>query len=259
MNKLFSQFSTAKHLPTSARLYEMRPFKLAGTATGAALGALSALAAYGSVSKSSQLFGPSVYRGSGNRRSIALTFDDGPTEGTLPILEYLTKQNVWATFFQCGMNVRRNPHIAREVAAAGHELGNHSYSHPKLPFKSPDFIEREFSETQTVISDETGFSPMLMRPPYGFRWLGLREVQQKLSLLGVMWSVIGNDWQWPAQRIARHVLCGTSAGAIVCLHDGRGVQPRPDTRATLESLKLIIPRLQDQGFRFEVVSDLMRA
>ena len=237
----------------------MRPFKLAGTATGAALGALSALAAYGSVSKSSQLFGPSVYRGSGARRSIALTFDDGPTEGTLPILEYLTKQNVWATFFQCGMNVRRHPQIAREVAAAGHELGNHSYSHPKLPFKSPDFIEREFAETQTIISYETGLTPMLLRPPYGFRWVGLREVQHKLALLGVMWTVIGNDWRWPARRIASHVLQHTSPGGIICMHDGRGVQPRPDTTSTLEALKFIIPRLQDQGFRFEVVSDLMRA
>ncbi|MBV8834642.1 MAG: polysaccharide deacetylase family protein [Acidobacteriaceae bacterium] len=258
MSKLSSHFPVAETLHTSVRLNRMRPFKLAGTATGAALGALSALAAYGSVSKSSQLFGPSVYRGSGTRRALALTFDDGPTEGTLPILEYLAKQNVWATFFQCGMNVRRYPHIAREVVAAGHELGNHSYSHPKLPFKSPEFIEREFAETQDIIGDETGLTPMLLRPPYGFRWVGLREVQHKLALLGVMWTVIGNDWRWPARRIANHVVQHTSPGGIICMHDGRGVQPRPDTSASLQALKLIVPRLQDQGFRFEVVSDLMR-
>ena len=236
----------------------MRPLKLAGTATGAALGALSALAAYGSVSRSSQLFGPSVYRGPGSRRSIALTFDDGPTEGTLPILEYLARQNVWATFFQCGMNVRRNPAIAREVAAAGHELGNHSYSHPKLPFKSPDFIDREFTKTQQIINEETGFSPMLLRAPYGFRWHGMREVQQRLALLGVMWTVIGNDWRWPADRIARHILARCSPGGIICLHDGRGIQPRPDTSSTLRALKLLVPPLLDQGYHFEVISDLVR-
>src|SRR3982750_2915564 len=134
----------------------MRALKLAGAATGTAVSALSALVAYGSVSKSSQLFGPSVYRGPGRRRSVALTFDDGPSEGTLSILDYLSQQKVWATFFQCGMNVRRLPAIAGQVAAAGHQLGNHTYSHPRLTFKSKDFIEREFSEAQKVISFETG-------------------------------------------------------------------------------------------------------
>ncbi len=112
------------------------------------MGGISAAAAYGSVSKSSQLFGPSVYRGPGRRRSIALTFDDGPSQSTPALLDYLNAQGVKATFFQCGMNVRRLPHIAGQVAAAGHQLGNHTYSHPKLPFKSRAFIDREFAETQ---------------------------------------------------------------------------------------------------------------
>ena len=87
----------------------MRVFKFAGVAASTVLGAVSATAAYGSLSRTSQLFGPSVYRGPGRRRSVALTFDDGPSEGTLPILEYLDREQVWATFFQCGMNVRRCP------------------------------------------------------------------------------------------------------------------------------------------------------
>src|SRR5581483_7771577 len=160
------------------------PLTVAGLTAGAVLGGLSATTAYGSVSKTSQLFGPSVHRGPGRRRSIALTFDDGPSEGTMPILEYLHKEGVWATFFQCGMNVRRLPHIAGQVAAAGHQLGNHTYSHPKLVFKSREFINREFGEAQKIIHQETGLAPMLLRPPYGFRWLGMREVQEKLSLLG---------------------------------------------------------------------------
>ncbi len=235
----------------------MRPFKFAGVAASTALGALSATAAYGCVARSSQIFGPSVYRGPGRRRSIALTFDDGPSEGTLPILEYLEKENVWATFFQCGMNVRRLPHIAGQVAAAGHQLGNHTYSHPRLPFKSLAFIDHEFTEAQKIITDETGLAPMLLRAPYGFRWLGLREVQRKLALLGVMWTVIGNDWQWPAERIAKHVLSKAYPGGIVCLHDGRGVQAKPDTSATLGALRRIVPVLKDNGFKFEIVSDLM--
>src|SRR5207302_10931137 len=103
-------------------LRAMRPFTAAAIGSGAVLGGVSVTVGYGSVSKSSQLFGPSVYCGRGCRRSIALTFDDGPSESTLPLLEYLAKEKVYATFFQCGMNVRRLPQIAGEVAAHGHQL-----------------------------------------------------------------------------------------------------------------------------------------
>jgi peptidoglycan-N-acetylglucosamine deacetylase len=229
----------------------------AAVAGGAVLGGLSATLAYGSISRSSQLFGPSVYHGPGHRRSIALTFDDGPSEGTLLLLEYLAKENVFATFFQCGMNVRRLPRVAGEVAAHGHQLGNHTYSHPRLPFKSQDFIDQEFTRTQRIIQTETGLTPMLLRAPYGFRWFGMQRVQQKLALLGVMWTVIGNDWRWPAGRIAKHVLARSSPGGIICLHDGRSVQPNPDVTATLDAVRQLIPMLKDQGYKFEIVSDLL--
>lgn len=237
----------------------MRGIRLVGVAAGGVLGAISATAVYGSLSRTSQLFGPSVHRGSGSRRTVALTFDDGPSEGTLDILEYLDRQRIWATFFQCGLNVRRHSQIAREVAAAGHQLGNHSYSHPALPLKSAQFVDREFSETQRVITDETGIAPMMMRPPYGFRWLGLRQVQKKHSLLGVMWTVMGNDIYWPSERIADHVLQRVTPGGIVCLHDGCGVRAKPDISNTLRALRRIVPVLKDNGFRFEVITDLMHA
>lgn len=236
----------------------MRGFKLASVAASGVLGAMSATAAYGSLSRTSQIFGPSVYRGPGRRRSVALTFDDGPSEGTLEILEYLDREGIWATFFQCGMNVRRHPQIAGRVAAAGHQLGNHTYSHPTLPFKSAEFIEREFTEAQRVITEETGIVPMLLRPPYGFRWVGLREVQRKLALLGVMWTVMGNDTRWPSERVTPYVLRRVTPGGIICLHDARGVQTRPDVSATLRALRQIVPVLKDNGFKFEVISDLMQ-
>jgi len=236
----------------------MRGFKLAGVAASGVLGAMSATAAYGTLSRTSQIFGPSVYRGPGRRRSVALTFDDGPSEGTLDILEYLDRENIWATFFQCGLNVRRHPQIAGQVAAAGHQLGNHSYSHPTLPFKSSYFIEREFTEAQRAITETTGIAPMIMRPPYGFRWMGLREVQQKLALLGVMWTVMGNDMRWPSQRIADHVLRRATPGGIICLHDARGVQTKPEISNTLGALRVIVPVLKDHGYRFEVISDLVQ-
>ncbi len=219
----------------------MRASTAALVTSGAVLGGVSAVTAWGSASKASQLFGPSIYRGSGRRRSVALTFDDGPSEGTQPLLEYLEREGIRATFFMCGANVRRLPEIAGQVAAAGHEIGNHTYSHPSLLFKSREFIDREFTEAQRIIATEIGITPMMLRPPYGLRWPGLAAVQHKLSLLAVLWTVIGNDWKYPARRIARRVLENSAPGGIICLHDGRRVQPKPDISETIYAVRAIVP------------------
>lgn len=244
------------HVEEQAR--EMRTLRLAGATAGAVIGGVSAATIYGTFSKSSQLFGPSVYRGHGRRRSIALTFDDGPSEKTPELLDYLESEGVKATFFQCGANVHRYPGIAGQVAAEGHEIGNHTYSHPRLPFKSKEFIDREFTETQRIIQAETGVVPMVLRPPYGFRWAGMRPVQQKLSLLAVMWTVIGYDWRWPAAQIARRVIGRADPGGIICLHDARGIEPKPDITETIRAVREIVPVLKDKGYSFEVVTDLLR-
>jgi peptidoglycan/xylan/chitin deacetylase (PgdA/CDA1 family) len=235
----------------------MRTLRVVGFTAGALVGGVSAAAAYGSVAKSSQLFGPSVFRGPGTRKSIALTFDDGPSEGTLELLDYLDTEGVKATFFQCGMNVRRLPHIAGDVAAAGHQIGNHTYSHRHLPFKTREFIEREFTDTQQIIQEETGVTPMVLRAPYGYRWLGMREVQERLVLLDVMWTVIGHDWRLPAAQIAELVLRKAGPGGIICLHDGRAVAAKPDISETLKAVREIVPRLVDAGYQFETVADVL--
>ncbi len=230
-------------------------------------GAVVSTAAYSIVGRSSQVFGPSVYRGSGKRRSLSLTFDDGPSEGSLPLIDYLSRHNIKATFFECGLNVKRHPQIARDIRDAGHEIGNHTYSHPcfcprltwNLNLHSPSFIDKEFSAAQRIIEDETGVTPSLLRAPYGLRWYGMGAVQKRLRLLGVMWTVIGHDWEWPADRIANLVLRKAAPGGIICLHDGRGIQPHPDISQMLAALRKIVPVLKDQGYSFETVSELVRA
>jgi peptidoglycan-N-acetylglucosamine deacetylase len=235
----------------------MRRSTAAVVTSGAVLGGVSAMAAYGTVAKSSQLFGPSIYRGPGKKRTVALTFDDGPCESTMELLEYLDQEDVRATFFMCGRNVERLPGIAGRVAAAGHEIGNHTYSHPYLPFKSPGFIEEEFRIAQDIIEEETGVLPLLLRPPYGFRWFGLGAVQRRLSLLAVLWTVIGNDWKWPRERIAQQILQYASPGGIICLHDGRTIEPQPDITETLAAVRILVPVLRDQGYDFETVGQLL--
>jgi peptidoglycan/xylan/chitin deacetylase (PgdA/CDA1 family) len=235
------------------------------SALPAALGAtalLSGLAGtvtYGIIGRSARIFGPSVYRGPGLRRSIALTFDDGPSPATPHLLDYLASENIRATFFQCGMNVERNPAIARAVLAAGHDVGNHTYSHPHLYLKSPAFIDREITQAQDVINQHLGTAPTLLRAPYGQRWFGIGVVQKRLGLLGVMWTVIGQDWRWQAERVAALVVQKASPGGIVCMHDGRGVQPNPDVRNMLEAVKRIVPVLRDQGYGFEPVTTLLKS
>ena len=238
----------------------------AGLAVAAAVGACVAGGYYAVKGRSSQVFGPSMYAGTGDRRSVALTFDDGPSPGTIELLDYLAGENVRATFFQCGANVERHPEIARAVHEAGHEIGNHAYSHPRLcprlgwqpNLLSSNEIFEEFARTQRLLQ-AMGIEPTLLRAPYGLRWFGLRETQRRLGLLGVMWTVIGRDWEWGAEAIARLVLEKTRPGGIICLHDGRDIRPNPDISATLAAVKLIVPALKRDGYAFETVSELMRA
>jgi peptidoglycan/xylan/chitin deacetylase (PgdA/CDA1 family) len=228
-----------------------------GGAAGVAFCGGGALMVYGVRARSATLFGPSVYRGPASRRAIAFTFDDGPSESTLAVLEALAAHSVPATFFQCGANVERLPEIAREVARRGHEVGNHSHTHPKFYFRKPGFIRDELARAQEAIRNVAGVSPALFRAPFGVRWPGMREAQRRLNLLGVMWTVIGRDWKLDAPAIVRRVLPEVGNGAIVCLHDGRELEVRPDVGPTLEAVRRLIPILKSEGYRFETVSQLI--
>jgi peptidoglycan/xylan/chitin deacetylase (PgdA/CDA1 family) len=205
----------------------------------------------------SSLLAPSVYRGSTSRKSIAITFDDGPSESTARLLDLLARYNARATFFQCGANVRRLPHAARLVVSGGHEIGNHTYSHPYLQFKSSEFMYRELDDTQSVVGDIAGVRPVLFRAPFGVRWFGLGGVQRRLHLMGVMWTAIGLDWKLPAESVVQRLLRATRPGAILCLHDGRLTREKPDIGITLDTIRKILPIWAGEGFQFETVSQIL--
>jgi len=207
--------------------------------------------------RSSAVFAPSVWRGPRDRRALALTFDDGPSESTPRLLDLLERHGARATFFQCGANVDRLPEIARAVADAGHEIGNHSYAHPLYCTLTPAAIAMDLARAQRAIGEATGRRPTLMRAPYGVRWFGLRGAQRHMGLLGVMWSVIGYDWRLTADRVTAYVSRRISNGAIACLHDGRELRRRPDIGVTLDAVNALLPRLRDQGYEFKTVSQLL--
>ena len=226
-----------------------------GAACAAAAGA--GVLAYAVRVPSATLLAPSVHRGVGDRKAIALTFDDGPSESTPELLAILDAYRAPATFFQCGVNVRRLPAIAKDVAARGHEIGNHTDTHPRLDFKSRKFIARELSAAQESIESATGVRPRYFRAPYGVRWFGLREAQRKLDLMGVMWTTIALDWKSTADRAVARLMSGASNGAIFCLHDGRRTVEHPNIHVTLETVRQLLPKLMEQGFHFEKVTDIL--
>ena len=228
-----------------------------GGSTCVAVCGAGALMAYGVRGRSATLFAPSVYRGPASKRAIAFTFDDGPSESTPELLRVLADHGVPATFFQCGVNVERLPEIAREVVRGGHEIGNHSHTHPRFYFRTPAFISDELVRAQDVIGQAAGVSPTLFRAPFGIRWPGMREAQRRLNLLGVMWTVIGRDWKLGTAAIVRRIRPKVENGAIVCLHDGRELEARPDVAATINAVRRLIPIFQAEGYRFETVSQLI--
>ena len=140
------------------------------------LAAASCFMAWAVRGRASSVFAPSVWRGPGERRVLALTFDDGPSEGTPEILEILARYRAPATFFQCGANVERLPAVARAVAQAGHEIGNHSHTHPMFCLRTPSAIEEDLRNQYSI-----GYSPDATAAA-GYRRIHLRTKQKGLTV-----------------------------------------------------------------------------
>jgi peptidoglycan/xylan/chitin deacetylase (PgdA/CDA1 family) len=242
--------------PSSCNALEslrVRKFVLLSAATAAA-----GYIAYQARSPHARRWGRGFHRGPRERQQIALTFDDGPSEWTLAVLEVLERHDIPATFFFCGRNVERHPDLARFAHSRGHEIGNHTYSHPWLLPLPARQIRAELVRTQQVIERTTGVRPHLFRPPYGCRAPGLLEVERELGLTEVLWTVIGKDWQAAPGAIARRVLDGAEPGGILCLHDGDRVRPHPDRSRTVASLKDFLPVLLDDGYSFVTAGAMLR-
>jgi peptidoglycan-N-acetylglucosamine deacetylase len=227
---------------------------LAGVMTGA-VAAGAAVAVWGAVSPSSQMFGPTVRRLE-DGRAIALTFDDGPNPLVTPrLLELLDQYGAKATFFLVGTHVRDCAGVAREIAARGHAVGNHSYTHPNLAIMSARRVEEELAWCGATIESATGMRARLMRPPFGFRGPQLAGAMRRGGLGPlVMWSAMGRDWKPQAAERVRNRLRRVRGGDIVLLHDGDHRVLRGDRMHTVEALKYWMPRWVEAGYRFEAVT-----
>jgi peptidoglycan/xylan/chitin deacetylase (PgdA/CDA1 family) len=220
---------------------------------GAAMGAVY----YATYAVRSQWLGPTVWHGRRDTRSVSLTFDDGPSEDTDLILDVLETHNLLAAFFMIGRNVDRFPQTARRIVAAGHEVGNHSYSHPVYLYRRAQRTRRELELTQAAIMEATGLLPKIARPPCGVRTSTYFSEARRLGLRTVQWDVAAFDWnRLKAKQISRNVLRRASAGSIVLLHDGDSEGKR-NRRETAKALPLIIKGLRDAGLSIVPLAELL--
>jgi peptidoglycan/xylan/chitin deacetylase (PgdA/CDA1 family) len=229
-----------------------------------ALTAVSAAAAvaagYQSMAPTGQWYGKTFTGLPRGARQIALTYDDGPNDPhTLRLLEVLTKHGVQATFFLIGCYVRQRPEIAREIVKAGHVVGNHTFSHPLLIFKSETEIRRELSQCRTALQDAIGQHSNLFRAPFGGRRPAVLRVAHELGLDPVMWNVTGYDWNAPpAEVIERKVTRRIRGGDVILLHDGGHKRMGADRGQTLIATDHLIDRYKAEGYEFVTVSQMMR-
>lgn len=209
---------------------------------------------------SSRFFRPALIRGPQEGKRIALTFDDGPASPwTEQILAILGVHQVPATFFLCGKNVEGNTGLARRIAAEGHEVGNHTYSHPYLWFKSRRRIAAEIDRGQEVIEKVVGYRPKMFRPPYGARWFGLVPILRERGMHLVLWSAAGYDWKKDAAGIVAATLRELKPGAVILLHDGRETRPagQVDRSITVQALPGIIAAARERGYKFVPLQDFL--
>jgi peptidoglycan-N-acetylglucosamine deacetylase len=202
-----------------------------------------------------------VHRGAGERAEIALTFDDGPARWTEEIAAVFERHGCRATFFLRGGAVAERPEVVAALAAAGHELGNHLWSHPDASTLSRDEIREELERTADAIEAAGAPRPELARPPYFKGPEAVAEAAQGSGVRAIVLRSIGtSDWEAEsAEQISEPVLANIEAGDIVCLHDGiSGEKRSADTRApTVSAVRHLVPALRKRGLKPVTVSDLL--
>jgi peptidoglycan/xylan/chitin deacetylase (PgdA/CDA1 family) len=183
---------------------------------------------------------------------IAMTFDDGPSEKLTPkLLNLLAARHIKATFFVVGQNAADHPEILQRAVSEGHEIGNHSWSHPNFGKMSDEKVRRELKTTEDAITKACGVRPTLMRPPYGSltkrqeRW-----IHDEFGYQIILWDVDPLDWKRPgAKVVTSRIVKETRPGSIVLSHD---IHP-----GTIEAMPETLSELEAKGFKFVTVSELI--
>lgn len=227
---------------------------LAGTAA-----AVAVAAGYQSMAPTGQWFGPTFTGLPRGTKKIALTYDDGPNDPhTMRLLEVLARHEVHATFFLIGRYVKQHPEIAREIAAAGHVIGNHTFTHPLLTLKSSTEIRKQLTDCRAALHDAIDLPSTLFRPPFGGRRPSVLRIARELGLQPVMWNVTGYDWNAPpAAVIEKKCSRQIRGGDVILLHDGGHKQMGADRSQTVLATDHLIERYKSEGYEFVTIPQMM--
>jgi peptidoglycan/xylan/chitin deacetylase (PgdA/CDA1 family) len=228
---------------------------LAGTAVTAAVTA----AGYQSMAPTGQWYGRTFTGLPSGNKLIALTYDDGPNDPhTLRLLDVLAKHDVRATFFLIGRYVHERPEIVQQIVQAGHVVGNHTFTHPLLTFKSAGEIREELANCRDTLQGAIGEHSNLFRPPFGGRRPAVLSTARELGLEPVMWNVTGYDWSAPpAAAIELNVAKQIRGGDIILLHDGGHKLMGADRWQTVLATDHLIKRYKSQEYEFVTVPEMM--
>lgn len=183
---------------------------------------------------------------------VALTFDDGPHPKLTPrLLDMLKERGAKATFYVIGQNVAQYPEIVQRMVAEGHEIANHTYTHPSLPKIGHARVGEEISKTNEVIEQVVGVRPTTMRPPYGAINPAItKRLNEEFDLPVILWSVDPQDWKIrKASHVSNHILQNARPGAILLAHD---IHP-----STIDAMPAVLDGLAAKGYRFATVSELI--
>jgi peptidoglycan-N-acetylglucosamine deacetylase len=201
-----------------------------------------------------------VWAGTPNERAVALTFDDGPSSTYTPQITALLKlYQAHGTFFVLGERVEQTPWLVQALIKAGHEVGNHSFSHPRMTNETQISRERELERT-AIDLDLLGCpqSERLFRPPYSAYDDRLKNYLAHTRRCLVLWSLDSGDWQGlAAPSIIKNVLSRVRNGSIIIFHDS-DEHAQADRHPTVEALRIILPALRAAGYRMVTVSELLR-
>jgi peptidoglycan/xylan/chitin deacetylase (PgdA/CDA1 family) len=214
----------------------------------------------------SQTFGRSLIAGS-DPAEVGLTFDDGPNDPyTSQLLEVLARHQVAAAFFVIGRFVRERPQIVRALHRAGHTVGCHTMTHPRLMYMGPKAIRAEIGQATALIEDTIGDQVRFFRPPFGGRHPGVFRVLTELRLTPVLWNVNARDWKANSaadieRRLARGILHNQQRGrgSNLLLHDGGHLAMRTDRRRTVTAVANLLASAQDKDLRFVSLDHWHRA
>ncbi len=233
----------------------------AGAGALAAAGLAAGGFAYASLAPGSRIFGRALVAPA-RPGELALTFDDGPNPKWTPrLLDLLAQHGIPATFFMLGSFASAQPELVRRVAAAGHLVGNHSWSHPNLARSSSARIRRELLRTSDALEQILGGPVRYFRPPYGGRRPAVFRIARELGLTPVLWNAMTSDWSEPgADRIAERLgsridaLLARRRSVNVVLHDGNHRTPEGERGPSVAAAATLAARFKDRC-RFVTVDE----